>query len=406
MKIRRFNADFGNSTNNFMIDGYYFEIPTNVVEISKQEADRMFVSPISEKEELLERIMISIGEEENEKFYLVGKLAEGHEIESHVNTMNDKIHSIIPYASFLAAIAYYNTIKTEDKDNEIEIENIKMMLPIWLLRRAEKFSIAQNEMAERFIGEHKVKILTMGMEKELKVTVKNSKCKIESEVARFALKYKMVQEEANTIKIEKREEIKVFENFETVLSDIGGGSTDCVILGQDLTAPKERDSFKVIDIQPFLGRLEVFRKDKLLQYFSNVKELESFIVKNYSKQKYVLEDLNTGKTYDFTKEITEMLQEYANKLVTQISSTFMKKDSVVKFIYFGGETPILKPFMKKSLLNTISEKALEENHFFLDELFDNQNTEVFKPTSRTINLASLEILSLNDEIKNNGSKEK
>ncbi|MCD2345096.1 Alp7A family actin-like protein [Clostridium guangxiense] len=395
MKIGRLEADFGNSTNNFLVDGYYFELTTSVAEISKQDAERMFVSPITEKKELLDRIMISTGEGENEKFYLVGKFAEGHEIKSHVNTMNDKIHSIIPYASFLAAISYYNTIKAEDTDNEVEIDSMMMMLPIWLLKRAEKFSIAQNEMANRFIGEHKVKVLTMGMEKEIKIKVKNSQCKIEGEVARFALKYRMVQEESNTIKIEKRKEIEMFQNFETVLCDVGGGSTDCVLLVKGLTAPKERDSFKVIDIEPFLGKLETFRKEKLLQYFSNVKELESFIVRNYSKQKYILEDLNTGKTYDFTKQIVEMLQEYANKLITQIFSAFRKKDRVVKFIYFGGETPILKPYMKNSLLNIITEKALEENHLFLDELFNDENSEIFKPTPRTINLASLEILSVN-----------
>ena len=53
MNIKRFNGDFGNSTNNFMIDGYYFEIPTNVVEISEKEASETFVSPITESKDLL-----------------------------------------------------------------------------------------------------------------------------------------------------------------------------------------------------------------------------------------------------------------------------------------------------------------------------------------------------------------
>lgn len=37
MKIGRKVADFGNSFNNFMVDGYYIELATNVVKISKKK---------------------------------------------------------------------------------------------------------------------------------------------------------------------------------------------------------------------------------------------------------------------------------------------------------------------------------------------------------------------------------
>ncbi|MCR3758623.1 hypothetical protein KYB31_06385 [Clostridium felsineum] len=407
MNIERFNADFGNSTGNFLIDGYYFEIPTNIVEISSKKAEGMFVSPITEKNELLDRLMISNGEKENEKFYLVGEFAQGHEIKTQVNQMNDKLTSIIPYANFLGAVAYYAILKnsTDDKKIDVEIDNMKMMLPIWLLKKASKFSVAQNEMAARFLGEHTVKVLTMGMERVINITVKHSVCKIESEVARYAIKYKMLQED-NSIKIVHRDDIvDKFTNCETILSDIGGGSIDCVKLGDSLTPPKERNSFKVIDIEPFLGFLETFRKEKVLQYFSSIKQIEKFLINNYKKQKYILDDPNSGKSYDFTSEFTEMLQDYADKLVPIIFDTFKETDRLLKFVYFGGEAPVLKPYIKKTLLKFVTEKVAEENHIFLDDLLSDDASEVFKPTSRTINLTALELLSLS-EISTNKTSEK
>ena len=73
---------------------------------------------------------------------------------------------------------------------------MSIMLPIWLLKREDKFSTAQKKMEQRFIGEHTVKILTLGMEKELVVYVNNARCRIESEVARFAIKYKMAADDS------------------------------------------------------------------------------------------------------------------------------------------------------------------------------------------------------------------
>lgn len=405
MDIKRFNADFGNSTNNFMLDGYYFEIPTNVVEISEKEASETFVSPITESKELLDRLVISTNYEGQEKFYLVGEFAEKSKLSNiHVNTMHDKIKSVIPYASFLAAVAYYNNLKSSKEDNIVNIDYMSMMLPIWLLKRAEKFSIAENQMEKKFLGEHEVKIITLGMEKDIKINVEKSKCRIESEVARYAIKYKMTSNDDNVIKIDKRQElVNKFSDYEVVLSDIGGGSTDAVLLGKGLTAPKGRDSFKVIDIEPFLGRLETLRKEKLLEYFHDLGALEKFIVANYKDQKYVLKDENTGESFDFTDIIKEMLQEYSDLLIFQIFNTFKTKDKVIKFIYFGGESPVLKPYIKYSLLKNMTEQAVENNHFFLDEILEDDKKEIFKPTSRTINLTALEILSINEmkKIKDN-----
>lgn len=401
MDIKRLNCDFGNSTNNFMVDGYYFEMPTNVVEISEKEASEMFVSAITEPKELLNRLVISTKFQDKEKFYLVGEFAEKSKLSNlHVNTMHDKIKSVIPYASFLGAIAYYTNLKSGKDDNVVNIDYMSMMLPIWLLKREEKFSIAESQMEKRFLGEHEVKIITLGMEKAIKINVEKAKCRIESEVARHAIKYKLVSDDKSVIRIEKREElINKFNDYEAVLCDIGGGSTDAVILGKALTAPKARDSFKVIDIEPFLGSLEILRKEKLLQYFHDLGALEKFIVANYKDQKYILKDENIGEQFDFTDTIKEMLQEYSDMLILQIFNTFKTKDKVIKFIYFGGESPVLKPYIKVSLREHMTEQAAENNHFFLDEILEEDKKEIFRPTARTINLSALEILSI-DEMRN------
>ena len=47
MKITMMNKDFGNSLDMNLIDGFYIETPTNVVEISKDEADSHFVATIT-----------------------------------------------------------------------------------------------------------------------------------------------------------------------------------------------------------------------------------------------------------------------------------------------------------------------------------------------------------------------
>lgn len=401
MKIERFNSDFGNSTNNFLVDSYYFEIPTCVVEISKEKAESHFTNTVDEVQDLLDRLLISTTIDDKERYFLVGKLAEDNPYSnSHVGKMHDKINSDIPLAVFLAGVAYYHKIKNEDGENvaEIEIDNMKMMLPIWLLKKEDKFSIGQTKMSNRFLGEHTVRLMTSGMETELTVKVKNAKCYIESEVARWALKYKMINDkEKNATVIQKRVESRKFDDNETVLVDVGGGSTDAVLLTKGLNTPVSKDSFQVIQINPFLGRLEKLLKEKLIEYFTDLRSLEKFIVTNYKNQKYILRNQNTGDKYDLTEPIVDMLKEYAELLVYKVMEPFNNNSKdVLKFIYFGGEAPILNPYIKASVEKLTNEEIMENNHHFLGELLEDDKSEIFKPAARTINLASLEILSLNE----------
>nr|MCX3303353.1 hypothetical protein [Bacillus pacificus] len=193
MKITMMNKDSGNSLVMNLIDGFYIETPTNVVEISKDEADSHFVATITNPKELLSRLLISttIPGEDTERFFLVGDEAAKHALaNNHVNILHDKITSPIPYVMFLSAVSFYHAINEtrESDDNTIEIIYIQTMLPIWLLKRTAKFSEAQNAMAERFAGEHEVTIHTPGMEKTLKITVEKATCGIEGEIAPLAIK--------------------------------------------------------------------------------------------------------------------------------------------------------------------------------------------------------------------------
>ena len=402
MNIGRFNADFGNSTSNFLSDSYYFEIPTCVVEVTKEQADGLFPNAIEDTADLLDRLLISTTISDEERFFMVGKLAEGSPFANdHVGKMHDKISSNIPYATFLAAMAYAYKINSNDVAGEIEVENMKMMLPVWLLKKEDKFSIAQNKMVNRFIGEHTVKLLTAGMETELTINIKNAKCYIESEVGRWALKYKVVNDkEKGATVIEKRIEARKFDTNETVLVDIGGGSTDAALLAKGLGTPVSKDSFQVVQIEPFLGRLEKLLKEKLLQHFPDLRSLEKFIVDNYATQKYILKNPNTGDKYDLTDPIVQALQEYSNVLVHKVMNDFNgHTKGTLKFVYFGGEAPILEPYIKESVKRNTNEEIMENNHHFLSDLLEESTDEVFRPTSRTINLAALEILSLSEKTK-------
>lgn len=402
MKIESFKADFGNSTANFLIDSYYFEIPTCVVEVTKEQAEGIFTNTVEDTADLLDRLLISTDIENEERFFMVGKLAETSPFaNSHVGKMHDKIKSNIPYALFLAALAYTYKINedSETSSSSIEVDVMKMMLPIWLLKKEDKFSIAQSKMVNRFVGEHSVKLLTTGMETELTISINNAKCHIESEVGRWALKYKIVnnKEQGITV-IQKRAEARKFDDYETVLVDIGGGSTDAVLLAKGLNTPVSKDSFQVIQVEPFLGRLEKLLKEKLLEHFSDLRSLEKFIVDNYVTQQYVLKNNNTGEKSNLTEQIVQVLQEYADILVYKVMDSF-KSNGTLKFIYFGGEAPILEPYIKVSVQRITNEEIMENNHYFLNDLLEENKEEVFRPTARTINLTALEILSLSEKTK-------
>lgn len=378
MKISMMNKDSGNSLDMNLIDGYYIEIPTNVVEISKEETESHFVATINNPKDLLSRLLISttIPGEDRERYFLVGDEAAKHALaNNHVNKLHDKITSHIPYVMFLSAVSFYHAIneqRTSD-DDTVEIEYFQTMLPIWLLKRTAKFSEAQNAMAERFSGEHQVMIHTPGMERTLKINVENAACRIEGEIARLGIK--------KNFELEDREEARQFDNNDTVLVDIGGGTIDLVLSPAGLKSPKNRDSMQPIDKLAYLSHIEKLRKEKFLEYFSDLRSFETFIVNNFQKPKMELVDGNTGKRVDLTEKIQSSLKEFANFLILKIQDAMpAPADKVYKYIYFGGVAPILETSIHEVIEEMYGAEIAQANHIFL-------------PDSRKLNLYGLEVKS-------------
>ncbi|MDP4106354.1 MAG: ParM/StbA family protein [Bacillota bacterium] len=375
MDIKRQNVDFGNSIFQTLVDGYYFEIPTNVVEITKEKAEGHFPTTFEDPQSLLHSLLVSTTINGVEKFYLVGDAAENQILGNiHINKLHDKTESEIPYVMFLASVAYYNVLKGNGKeDNRVNIDYFSTMLPIWLLKKTNKFSEMQNKMAGRFKGEHQVAVLTPGLERVITIHVETSKCRIESEVARWAIK--------KDFDLQDREEANAFQNYETLIVDLGGGTVDLALLQTGLQAPKSRDSFNCYTDISYLKHIEKLRSEKLLEHFDDVRSLEEFIINNIEKTKMEQLDGNSGKKVDLTEQIHESLREYTQILLTKIENTFPSpKDKVYKYVYIGGIAGILKKFIQESIDTRYGAEIRERNHLFL-------------PETRKLNLYGLEIIS-------------
>jgi len=380
MNVKRMNTDFGNSINMNLIDGYYFELPTNVVELSKEKAEGYFVTSIDSPQELLKNLLVSCTIDNEERYFLVGEVAEDQILgNNHIRKLHNKAESHIPYVLFLASNAYYYTIKNEkEEDNKIEIDYFSTMLPIWLLFKLNKFSEMQQKMAQRFLGTHSVKVHTPGFEKEISIEVKESKCRTESEVARWAIK--------KTFELEDNSDAEQFKDHDVVMVDLGGGSGDLCLLPAGLNAPRSRESMAFIADIPFLGHIEKLRTEKLIEHFDDVRELENFIVKNIGKTKMERRDGNSGKSVDLAAPIKAALKEWTSIVLSKIEDAFPSpKDKTYKYCYFGGVAPVVQEAIEEIIKEKYGSDILESNHIFL-------------PEARKLNLYGLEILSRADTL--------
>ncbi|MGQ7114826.1 hypothetical protein ACUOFC_55430, partial [Escherichia sp. TWPC-MK] len=93
MKIGRKAADFGNSFNNFTVDGYYFELATNVVKVSKKKAEDLLVERILNPEDLLNIQLIQhMKELEESNKALLTKIEEQQEVcVSKINSKDQQL---------------------------------------------------------------------------------------------------------------------------------------------------------------------------------------------------------------------------------------------------------------------------------------------------------------------------
>lgn len=386
MVIQRFNTDFGNSVFMSLINGFYVELVTNVVEIDEEKAEGYFVAPVETAAELYSSLLISTEVDGKTKYYLVGDAAEKETLgNNHIKKKHDKLTSSIPYVTFLSACAYYYELKKaeynidEDPDElrEITIQYFSTALPTWLLKnRGNKFSDVQKLMADRFSGEHHFKVITPGMDKSFKVNVEKSKCRNEGEVGRWALK--------KTFTLEENPEASQFKNNDTIVVDLGGGTIDCALLPAGLLAPRNRDDLQSIEDIPYLAHLEKLRKEKLVEHFLTVRELDEFIVDNIGKSKMERKDGHSGKTVDLKEIIDKSLHQYAEVALEKVEDAFpAPKDKEYKYCYCGGVAKVLVEGIEKAIESKYSRDIFERNH-------------IFPANGRKFNLFGLEILSIEE----------
>jgi plasmid segregation protein ParM len=377
-KIKRFNKDSGNSIEQFLVNGYYFDIVTNVVELSKKEAYAHFTSRIDDPKEFLKNILISSTMDDQERFFLVGEAAENHQLgNKHIAKLHNKVESDIPYICFLAGAAYYHVIQAENPNqSDVEIDYFSTMLPIWLLKKGDKFAEMQDQMAARFRGEHNVTIVTPGVERTLSIKVATTKCRIEGADARWAIK--------KNFKLEDNELANQFNDFQTLMHDIGGGTCDLAFLPAGLKAPKNRSALQSLTDISYLQHIEKLRTEKLLEFFPDVRSLEKFIYENINNSKLEIVDGSSGKTTDLTKLIHDSLRSYAKIYNAKVENTFpLPQGKIYKNVYLGGNGTVLQKFIEEVIIEKYGEEIQEQYHIFL-------------PDAGKLNLYALEILSLNE----------
>lgn len=379
MQITRLIADFGNSMSKFLIEGRYFEMPSAICEISETEANGMFVDPISQ-DKLLAQLVIRVPDGEKNRYYKVGEKAQGYALaNSHIDRLHDKSESLTVWITFLAGIAYYNAYQNlEVTEDEVNVDQFLTLLPVWLVKRAERFGEALGKMAQRFHREIKIKLLTAGFERELLVKIAESTCRVEGETARFALKY--------DLELNLKDEAEKFEKAFVVIDDLGGQSQDLSRLQPGLGRAQSADDFSSNTDQSFLSTLEELRVSKLMVHFSDVREVEAFILKNITSRKYIYTDPTTRQETDYTAVIERTLRSFARVAMEKAIHAFQFADAQeVYFVHIGGVNQALRLYMQEYLAVTLGANIANQYH-------------VFPEDSRKLNVYGAEIV-LKSELK-------
>ncbi|WP_027416570.1 hypothetical protein [Aneurinibacillus terranovensis] len=359
MKINRWICDFGNSINQHLIDGYYFEMPSSIYEITEKEARGIFAEAV-DRETLLQQLVIRVTIDGKNRFFKVGEKAKGDVLgNAHIEKLHDKTESLTVWVTWLAGAVFYHSYQHPDKgDDIVEISYFLTMLPTWLVKKADKFTDMLSKMADRFKGNStEVELLTPNFERTLTIEVEDSVCRIEGETARFALQYDL---ELNPL-----ESAKKFEQAIVVIDDIGGQTQDLSKLRKGLKRPESADDFASFTDQSYLKTLEKLRTTKLMTHFNDVRSLESFILENISKRCFIYLDPTTKKETDFTEEIDQTLCEFVKIAMQKALTTFHFLPGVpVYFVHIGGVASALQEYIKEYLNEELGEKVAGEYHLF------------------------------------------
>lgn len=378
MYIKRWVADFGNSTTQMMVDGNYFEMTSSVYEISQKESDAIFAQPIS-ADDLLHNLVVCTEIEQKERYFKVGLKATQDILSStHINKLHDKTESINVYMQWLGAIAYYHALQSpvdSEAAAHVKVDYFSTMLPTWIVKKADKFSIVLEKMANRFKGTHKVKLLTAGFQRDIEIEVIDAKCRIEGETARYALK--------RNLDLNIKDTAAQYDDVRAVISDLGGQTHDLSRLGKGLRRPASSDDFESFTDQSFLKTLEILRNNKLMTHFKHVHDLEGFIADNINKERFIYTDPVTLEPMDLTDPIITTLKSFARISAQKVIMTFeFKNGEKVKYIHIGGISQLLKKYILEALHELIGEAAAL-HHIFPDD-------------SRMLNIYGLEIVAKDD----------
>src|SRR5690625_545680 len=130
MKLSRWVSDFGNSINQHMIDGSYFEMPSSVHEVEEMDVEGLFVESVPQ-EDLLQQLVIRTKINGECRYFKVGEKAKADILgNAHIDRLHDKTESVTVWVTWLAGIAFFHAYKYPEKESDqIDIQYFLTMLP-------------------------------------------------------------------------------------------------------------------------------------------------------------------------------------------------------------------------------------------------------------------------------------
>ncbi|WP_138753515.1 hypothetical protein [Paenibacillus sinopodophylli] len=376
MQIKRMVTDFGNSIGQHMIDGHYFEMPSSIKEISVKDFDGMFAHNIPE-DSLDEHLVIKLLVDSRERYFMVGKRAQAELLgNDHIYTLHDKTQSMIVLITWLASIAVYHVLKRPEIDQDtVYIDYFGTLLPIWLVKKANSFKDKLETMSHRFLADVTYELLTPGFNRTLTINVNYAECRIEGENARHALKQDL---EGNF-----KEDAKRYNDAYTVIDDIGGQSQDLVKLQHGLSGAQKAADFVSSTDQSYLAVLEKLRTDKLMDYFKDVRSLESFIIQHIETRRFLYKDPVSHKDQDLSIFIEPVLHDFAAvAMLKSLQSFSFNQGDLVYYVHIGGVNQALRFYMVTFLTKKLGEEVANKYHIFPED-------------SRKLNIYASEIVAKN-----------
>lgn len=338
------------------------EMPSSIKKISEQEFDGLFAHEV-QKDVLDKHLVIRFKDDHGaNRYYMVGSKAQAELLgNAHIHALHDKTTSMTVWGVWLASLALYHADKHADlTQDQLEIDYFGTLLPVWLVKKAASFKEKLTAMANRFMGQFDVELLTPGFKRTLKINVTYAECRVEGENARHALKYDL---EGNV-----RDQAKQFDRAYVVINDIGGQSQDKCKLQPGLMGAQSADDFASSTDQSYLSVLEKLRNDKLMDYFNNVRALETFILEHINTRNYEYKHPVTHAVCNLNDMIEPVLTNFAKVAMQNALQSFsFKQGDTVYYVHIGGVNHALKAYMQEYLVSLLGHEVANMYHIFPDD---------------------------------------